>query len=257
MTQDLKTGDVIANNFELTPLIPFNNGTVSLDAGLVSVQGANYLATFIGMLSDFSALLAVPQFSSALALADPLAKGLQGLLSSGGVHLALHDAFAQDREGGYWMAIRADQSQLAPWTLRVVHNQLRHADGNPLIGFDYMLFRLQVTEHGPDYHSLSSIQDPMQQACIALKDMKDVKADGLYRAALVAAHDSPELTTADRIRVKRQLHDDFVGLKKDLGYSGLLGGQYDLSDAMKRAMSVEMALKEGDASWEMLFATDT
>jgi hypothetical protein len=253
MTQDVTTGDVIGQNFVLTPLIPFNNGTVSLDAGLSSVKGANYLQNFISTLSDFSTLLSVPQFSAALGIATPLANGLQSLLNAGGVHLALHDAFAEGRTGGYWMAVRATQSQVPPQQLAVVNHQLRR-EGKPLEGFDYLLFRLEVTEKGPDYRSLSAIQDPMKQAHQALKDLEEAKAEGFYRGAIVAAHEARELTNADRIRVKTQLRDDFAQLKKDLGFAGLVGGEYDLTESMKRAMSVEMALAEGEPSWDSLFS---
>jgi hypothetical protein len=260
MKQDVNTGDVIAQNFVLTPLIPFNNGTIDLDAGLSAIKGANYLESFITTLSDFSSLLAVPQFTAALKIAEPLAKGLQSMLSIGGVHLALHDGFAEKRVGGYWMAVRAGGDQINPDELIVKNDQLRQPrkgdpeKSDPLEGYDYMLFRLEVTEKGPDYRSLASIQDPMKKAHEALKDVEETKAEGFYRAAIIAAHEAPELTNADRTRVKFQLHDDFKELKNALGFSGLIGDEYDLTESMKRAMSVDMALKEGDPSFDDLFA---
>jgi len=35
------SGDIIARNFELTPLIPYNSGTIKLKAGLLAMQGDN------------------------------------------------------------------------------------------------------------------------------------------------------------------------------------------------------------------------
>jgi len=259
MKQDTMNGDVIAANYVLTPLIPFNNGTIELDAGLIAVQGENYLNNFISTLSDFSSLLAIPQFSTALSIAEPLAKGLQSLLSMGGVQLALHDGFAAGRTGGYWMAVRATKSQLDPAELLIrkdqlhVKNQYEPNQSQQLEGYDYMLFRLEVTETGPDYTSLANIQGPMKQAHQALKDVEQEKADGFYRAAIIAAHESPELTRADRIRVKQQLKDDYEELKKNLGFSGLVGDEYDLGKSMSRAISVDTALKMDEPSFAELF----
>jgi hypothetical protein len=260
MTKDNMTGDVISQNFVLTPLIPFNNGTVSLDAGLTAVQGANFLQNFIGTLSDFSSLLAVPQFSSALQVAAPLAKALQSLLNAGGVHLALHDAFAAGKMGGYWMAVRATSSNLDPTTITVENDQLRVPDParpgqtRALQGYDYLLFRLEVTETGPDYRSLTTIQEPMRQAHAGLRNVETEKADGFYRAAIIAAHEARELSNADRTRVKTQLKTDYEELKRNLGFSPLVGADYDLSESMKRAMTVDMAIKEGEPAWDWLFS---
>jgi hypothetical protein len=254
------TGDVIARNFVLTPLIPLNSGTVSLDAGLIAVEGANYLENFINTLSSFSDLLSVAQFSTALNIAGPLARGLQSLLSEGGIQLALHDGWGAGRVGGYWAAVRATESQLAGRQLSVDNDQLRISSPKsddsatvPLEGFDHLLFRLEVTETGPVYEALTSISEPMKAALQALA-VDEAKADGFYRSAVIAAHQAAELTTADRIRVKTQLSDDYQSLKQSLGYEGLAGGrEYDLSNRMKLAKSVDQALTDGDPSWAELF----
>jgi hypothetical protein len=253
LTQEA-SGDVIARNFVLTPLIPFNGGTVSLDAGLIAVQGANHLKSFISTLSSFSDLLAVPQFSSALNIAAPLATGLQALLNDGGLQLALHDGFTAGRAGGYWAAIRATETDIDRDQLAVVDGQLRLGTPSaPLEGFDHLLFRLEVTEVGPDYKSLTSISGPMRAASDALALQETDKADGFYRAAIVAAHEAPELTTADRSRVKTQLKNDYQALKEDLGFAGLVGSEYDLTARMKLAKSVDEALVDGEPSWAELF----
>jgi len=254
------TGDVIARNFVLTPLIPLNSGTVSLDAGLIAVEGANYLESFIDTLSSFSDLLSVAQFSSALNITTPLARGLQSLLSQGGVQLALHDGWGAGRDGGYWAAIHATESEIGDRQLSVANDQLRISDSKgggaatvPLEGFDHLLFRLEVTETGPTYEALTSISEPMKAANQALA-LDEAKAEGLYRSAVIAAHEAPELTTADRIRVKTQLRDDYRSLKESFGMKGLAGGgDYDLSRRMKLAKSVDQALIDGDLSWDELF----
>lgn len=258
--RQIERGDVVAVNFVLTPLIPFNSGVIDLDAGLMAVEGENYLNSFISTLSDFAGLLAVPQFSAALNVAGPLAKGLQALIGAGDLQLALHDTFGDQRVGGYFAVIRASQNQVNPAQLRVEKHQLRIANSlNPSLSqpfeeFDHMLFRLEVTEKRPDYDSLASIQTPMRQAHQALKDMDETKAETFLRAAIIAAHEAPELTRADRTRVKLKLKEDFNKLKEDLGFSGLVGGEeYSLDESMKHAMPVQMAVRREDPTFDELF----
>jgi hypothetical protein len=259
LNQSAGTGDVVARNYPITPLIPFNDGVISLNAGLIAVEGTNTLNNLITTLSDFSSLLAVPQFSAALKVAEPLGKGLQSLLAMGGVHLALIDTLSGGSMGGYRAVVRATSQQVPKADLRVRNkelnlvNQFDNRLTNVLTGFDFMLFRFEVTEKGPDFRSLSTIQEPMKQVYDALNEGEDAKAEGLFRTAVIAAHQAPELTTVDRNRVKRQLKDDFATLKNDLS-SGLVGGEYDLSESMKKAVPVHAALKLGEPSWDELFS---
>ncbi len=73
---------VIQSNHKLTPLIPFNGGTVGLSCGLLAMQGKNDVSSFINVLGDFSKLLMVPQLSAAIEVATPLAEGVAKLIDS-------------------------------------------------------------------------------------------------------------------------------------------------------------------------------
>ena len=148
----------------------------------------------------------------------------------------------------------ATEQDVDPKQLSVENGQLRvGANHAPLEGIDHLLFRLEVTEQGPEYRSLGAIAAHVKAASEALKDQDLEKADGFYRAAIIAAHEAPGLTTADRTRVKTQLKDDYAGLKNDLGFAGLIGEDYDLSKRMQLAMSVDQALSGGEPSWSELF----
>jgi hypothetical protein len=99
---------------------------------------------------------------------------------------------------------------------------------------------------------MTNIEEPRKQAYQAIKDMEESKAEGFYRSAVIAAHEAPELTNADRTREKLQLRDDFSSLKKDLGRA-LVGGNYDLADAMRRAIPVRKVIELGDPAWDEVF----
>lgn len=262
LQQDHGRGDVIARNFLLTPLLPLNAGVIEMDAGLIAIEGQNYLNAFIKVLGDFSSLLAVPQLSSALSVAKPLANGLQALFGAGSLHLGLHNAFAPDSTGGYYAAVRATEQQIKKSELWVVDNQLRlgrgpgESDSEPFTGFDYMLFRVEVRDERDDYDMLATVQGPMRNAQDALVATgREAEAAAFYRAAIVAAHQAPEFTRADRARVKLKLAEDFRQIKQELGFSGLTNGDgtYSLAQTLRGALSPKAALDRGDPSLEELF----
>ena len=90
-----KNGDWIAKNFTLLPLMPFKGGVIRVVAGLYAVPGANKLNNFIGVLGGFAKLLAVPQLSTALAVAQPLASGIPTLFgTTNGTPLGYPDAYS-------------------------------------------------------------------------------------------------------------------------------------------------------------------
>src|SRR6187551_2373388 len=70
---------VIQLSHQMTGLLPFNGGTVEIQAGLIAMKGGNQLTAALDVISGMSSLLAVPQLSSVLTIAAPLASGVQGL----------------------------------------------------------------------------------------------------------------------------------------------------------------------------------
>ncbi len=264
MKQQGGRGDVIANDFPLTTFVPFNSGVIEINAGLIAIEGQNYLNNFIKVLSDFSGLLAVPQLSTALDVAQPLASGLQALFSAGGLHLGWHGAFAVGKQGGYFAVIRASEADMAsqanipPEQLWVVKNQLRKGTGlldgqhAAFENFDHMLFRLEVSETRDDWDQLVSIKEPMNKAYRALSDGDEAKAEAFRRAALVAANEAPELTSGDVGRVKREVNQAYVNWKSEFVASGLVGEEFSLARVMKHAISLDLALELGDPTFEEL-----
>jgi hypothetical protein len=258
-------GDVVARNFMLTPAMAFNGGTVDLDAGLMSIQGQNYLNNFIQVLGSFASMLAVPQLSAVLNVAQPLANGIQELFGAGDghLHLGLHESYAaDDLRPGYIAVIRAQQQEVDTTRLWVLDDQLREGDGlgagqnRPFERFDYLLLRLESFEERDDWESLTAIQEPFQEARRALKDLEDEKARFHLRTALVRALEARELTVADRRRVVTALKERFEQDRQDLGTSGLVGGSAPtLAEVMARPMSVDEALALGEPTYAEILST--
>jgi hypothetical protein len=256
-------GDVIARNFVLTPPMPFNGGTIDLDVGLVAIEGQNYLQDFVAVLGGFSRLLAVPQLSTALSVAGPLAAGLQRLLTggSGRRHLGMRQSFAGQEVGsGYIAVVRATEDRVDVGRLCVVQDQLRLGDGPepgrsvPFHDFDHMLLRVDVFEERDDWDSLETIATPLQEAVRALGDFNHEKADFYLQQAKVATVQAAELTRADRRRVIERLDTRYEEAKQDLGASGLTGDDGPtLARLMRGGMSTERALQLGEPNLDDVF----
>lgn len=278
-TQQQGTGDVVARNFSLSPRMPFNGGQVRLVAGLFAMQGQNYLNNVISMMSDFAGLLTVPQLSTALEVARPLANGLQTLFGgqNGAMHLGYHDAFigadeadefAEDgpsgtstllREG-YIAVIRAPASSINTNRFFVKNSLLQHGKSlsncRPYQQHDHMLLHLNFRTERDDWDQLDSIQDPYRKALEALRDFEEEKAEAQIRVAIVAALQSPDLTRADRYRVVRLIKDDYRRAKEQMDVGGLVVDEsYDLGTGIQqRAMTVDQALEKGEPTYMEMFS---
>jgi len=271
------TGDVIARNFHLTPLLPYSGGSVELACGLFALEGEDYMAKVISVLSDFSALLAQPQVSAALTIAGPLAAGVQNLFGAkdGLLHLGYHDGWvapgtkeenppqtedagkAGDNtfRSGYLAVVRAASDEVDPKKLRVVNQSLHLATSGgtqPLTGHDHMLLHVEERTERPDLSKLTSFYEPFEKALEALSDDDATRADTLIRQALIAARVSPDLTEADRSRVTRELKRRYIEARDDLGFKSLASSRGSEGEAKKetqRALKAEEALELGVPSF--------
>jgi|GEM_PF-806469 len=243
-------GDVIARNFLLTPTLPFNGGTISLNAGLIALPGDDHLKGFLKTLGNFSGLLGVAQLSAALNIVQPLAEGIQELFTSGSrLHLGLYDTFAAgELKAGYMVAVRAPQQTVTSAYLWVIGDTLHEgatleeARRNPFESHDYMLLRVEVFDKRDDWEHLASIQEPFQEALKALRGAQSNEESIQHmRTALLRAIQSPELTETDRKRVVQSLKERYEAFKKTLDFSGALGEIVTLKDVMRAPMSVKAA----------------
>lgn len=271
---------LVAGDYMLTPAIPFQGGTVDLDAGLLAIPGRNQLATFVQVLSSFSGILAMPQLSVLLGglsgaltspqlaalqgLGPPLTKGIEALRGAGGgrLHLAAHQSYAAgDLRRCYLAVIRAARREVDPARLWVVQGKLREGDGPeegrsaPYERYDHMLLMVDGFSDRDDWESLSAIEEPYLEARRALKDGDEERATFHLRTAKLRAKEASELTSADRRRVVDRLEEKYAQDKADFGVAGLIGGEPpSLAAIMRQAMPVEDALALGEPTLEEVFA---
>jgi hypothetical protein len=250
-------------NYRLTELVPYNGGTVEIDAGLLALKGANHLAPAVRILQSFSGLIVAPLLP-VLGVAEKVAAGIQELVNSmnGEVHLSLHDTFTSKGGGGtimgagYAAVILATRDQIDPAWLFVRENRLQYAPGGaapkPLEGFDYMLFYIEGRTERDDWR-LSNIQAPLDEAIAALVAGEKEKADAQRKVALTAAFTSPDLAVQDRRRVALAIKAELDSIAADgLGATG--GEVRDLQTVVRaRAKSRAIAAQLPELTYEELF----
>jgi hypothetical protein len=264
MPQATKSGDIVAKNFLLAPLLPFKGGAVGLAAGLFAVQGQNQLKEFIGVMGGFAKLLAVPQISSVLNVAGPLADGVQALVGGDGLHLGYHNSYVgaggdgNPLTPGYFAVIRATDQKLRQ-RLLVVNDELWEGDSlsdpqrKPFTQADFILLHLDIRDTRDDFNELTSIANPYDEAIKALGEKEFERADTKIRLALVNALTADELTKADRRRVIDTLKADYEVAKAALSSQGLVEvADHNLQlqmNATSRAVTVQRALDLGEPTW--------
>ena len=75
-------------DYALTDLVPFSGGTVEVQSALIALKGTNYLKESIGILKDFSSLVAAP-LNQTIDIAEKVSSGLQNLFTGGNGDIAL------------------------------------------------------------------------------------------------------------------------------------------------------------------------
>jgi hypothetical protein len=265
-----KAGDVTVRRVPLTPLMPFSGGDINLAIMLYAVEGENFFQNFIGVLGKFSSLLNVPQLSSALAVAGPLATAVQTLIAGGSTrgHLGFVDSFSGGKIAeGYIVSIRAPETKVKVNRLWVVDDQLRIGDSMannvPYQDFDHMLLHVELTEQRDDWEALKSINGAYQEARAALKDAmksdppdpaKLTEANFLLTVAKLHAKDAPELTRAHKRIVVQELNKKFEEDKGDFVKMGAAGTDVTLEQLVRRGMTVEEAMAATDPSDEDIYS---
>jgi hypothetical protein len=259
-----QVGRGVFRSFALSDLVPFGGGIVRIQSALLSLEGTNYIKQGIGILKDFSSLVAAP-LGQTLTIAEKVGTGMQNLLrgASGAMVLGFHREYAADGGGGsvlkpgYTALILATQAQVDQNRLSVKNSQLLYAgqDGTakPLDGYNYMLLRVEGRRERDNWR-LPNIEEPLNQAIQATIQGDTEKADGFLKAALLVVWQSPDLAVQDRRRVADAIRKEL----EEIGGGGLgaaAGEVRSLSEIMMaRAQPVARALQEPPLSVEEIIS---
>jgi hypothetical protein len=267
-----KLQEGILLNHRMIDLLPFNGGTVNLQATLLALKGTNHLQTAIKVLQDFSGLITAP-VGQALDIAEMVSKNIEELVggagAGGSVHLPLSQTFAAAGGGGgnplrpgYLVAILATGDQVDTARLRVQQDRLYYADAaganlQPFSAADYMLIRIEGRADRDDWR-FKPINDAINKAIEASIQEKDDDAEMYRRMALTLAFTSPDLAVLDRRRVVTAIKDELKNVQdqaRGIAPAAAAAPAPDLKTIMEsRAMPVARAAALGPITLEEVFA---
>jgi hypothetical protein len=259
-------GGTILVDYPVTDLVPYDGGTVEIDAALLGLQSSTRLDLVVDLLHTIS-LIPMPGVDQALTVAKQVTSAAREMVKStdGAVHLDLHAAWASaDDQGGgaglqsgYIAALLATAKQVDAGQLRVVGNRLHRTDGSAtahLLGWDYVLLRVEGRDHRDDFW-LPELQEQLDKAVDALGDGMPDLADRYRTAAIAVVWKSPQYTWADRDRVVDAVNTRFAAVAG--GGRGAAAGPapQDLNELVQRyGPTREEVLARGPRTPEQAFA---
>lgn len=210
---------VVTQTLNLTELMPFNGGTVRVNAALLAMKGSDDVKLLIDVLGEFSKKLAVPQLSLALDVARPLAQGVSALVGTtdGEMMAGVDKTLAAETVRAGWFAIvHATAAEVPPEKLSVKNNQL-HFDGQHLTKRNYILLRVERLTARDDWDALTAIKEPYQRAVDMLSEDHLEAAQSALKKAIAAALKSQDLTEVDRRVVIDALKKRYQNAKDMIG----------------------------------------
>lgn len=226
---------VVQIDCPLTPLLPFNGGTVQLEVGLLAMQASDTMRRFLEVVGSFASLLAVPQFSTALSIASVVSKGVDQLLGAEEKQLVVGYQRTFESAGGggaadlrplYIAIINAPAGTYPASQLWVAEGSLLYGmdrgQATELTGVDYLLLRVATRRYRDDWEALSTISQPFSKAIAALTQVDAsgeanvAAAEVFIRLAATASLTSPDLAARDRAQVARAMRKRYTEYRSAL-----------------------------------------
>lgn len=259
-------GGTILVDYPVTDLVPYDGGTVEVDAALLGLQSSTRLDLVVDLLQTIS-LIPLPGVDQALAVAKQVTTTTREMVKSmdGAVHLDLHTAWGSATEegstvglrSGYVAALLATSEEVDAGQLRVVGDRLHRTNGTGtthLLGWDYLLLRVEGRGQRDDFW-LPELQEQLEKAVDALGDGMPDLADRHRTAAVALVWKSPHYTWADRDRVIDAVNARFAAVAG--GGRGASAGPapQDLTELVRRyGPTLEEVLARGPRTPEQAFA---
>jgi hypothetical protein len=209
-------------DFPVTALLPFNGGSVEVEAALYQVSVAGPLATAVDLVGSLASLMG-PPLSTAATIADKVSDGLDAVLAATGAQpvLGVHWAMVAPGGGGnvlgpgHLVVVNAPRQQLAG-TLAMVKGRLHHDTGNgprPLAGVDYLVVRLECRTERDDWR-FPDLDELVRQAGTAYLEGQPETFKARRTEAIARAWASTDLIPIDRKRVAWLVAGEIDGVKE-------------------------------------------
>lgn len=193
----------------ISPLLPYNGGVVSVEAGLFQVSQRGPLAAAVQVLGKLAALVG-PPLSTAATIAEKMSEGMDTVLDATGDQPTLGVHWSMVAPGGTGRPVQAGHVVVLdapepPGPLEIVDGRLR-AGGRP-VEVDYLVIRLETrAEH--DSPITPELAQLMRRAIEAGLRGEVESMDALRKEAVIKAWNCADLVPKDARRVAKLIHDE-------------------------------------------------
>jgi hypothetical protein len=207
-------------DFPMTPLLPFNGGTVEVEAALYKATSGDPLGTAVDLLAGLGSLLG-PPLATAAMIADKVSDGLDAVLTATGAAPVLGVHWTMVSPGGGGNVIRPGHLVVvgtppaALGGVPVIQNGTLHLDTHgeraPMTGYDYLVLRVECRTERDDWR-LPELDELIRSAGEAfILGQQDTYA-ARRTEAIARAWNSVDLIPADRKRVALLVKEELDGL---------------------------------------------
>ncbi len=202
-------------DFPITPLVPFNGGTVEVEAALYQASVAGPLATAVGLIGNLASLMG-PPLNVAAGIADKISDGLDDVLQSTGSQpvLGVHWTMVAPGGGGHQLqpghlvVANAPQQQLGPLSIRDGRLVADSGGGKDLLtGTDYLVIRVECREERDDWR-FPDLDELVRAAEVAATEGHEDTFKARRTEAIARAWNSTDLTPNDRKRVAKLIAEE-------------------------------------------------
>ena len=237
-------------NYPLLGPVPYLGGDVELQLALVALQSADYGDQLLDILGELSQLTGSGEIRSALALLQPLKKGIEGLfgLQKYEVKLGVHDTLSSAAgspnrlQAGYQVVMGVTDDRIDPATLWVQEGRLfRGTDlrsATPFDAADYLLFSVErIDSRGNDIPSVQQAYSATIARALSDKRVLDRARSAFVEVVLA----SPDLIGIDKRQLIYTLKDELDEYRSEPNRFRFESIDTSLSAALARRRAFERA----------------
>ncbi|WP_283133228.1 hypothetical protein [Rhizohabitans arisaemae] len=201
----------------LTPLLPFNGGTVTLQAVLYQATSRGPLSSALIVATRLAGLVGSP-LSTAAGIAGKVSEALDIVLEATGDQPLLGVDWTMVSAGGGGNPVRSGhlvvlKAPQPPGPLSIEGGRLL-AGGEPMTGVDYLVLRVECRADRDDWRSpeLKALLDRAQEEAVyqSWERFHDHR-----NSAIVLILNSPDLTPVDRKRLAKAVATELDALKTE------------------------------------------
>lgn len=152
---------VIQGPFSLVNGVPYRSGDIQLDLGLFSIQSANLIAPYLGLLQDISKFAMGTFLPQVMEVVQTVEKSLQAI--TGGDSLEIGRVGKLEARTGRYLIIRADAAEYNINNFKYDDQRRLLYYGNEVVeNFPYAIIQIRSKKERDGFYDIPAIRDAFQ-----------------------------------------------------------------------------------------------